>query len=116
MPSDYFVFTDGDIGRAAIELGFVGVILLAIVVFGLIRYIPLAGRTLMGTQSEDLGLGIAPLIMAAAVFLLIGSPFSSVPHGIIWWFFFGALLKLAMDHQETMLAEVAETEPPAAAT
>ena len=116
MPSDYFVFTDGDIGRAAIELGLVGVVLLAIVVFGLIRYIPLAGRTLMGTQSEDIGLGIAPLIIAAAVFLLIGSPFSSVPHGIIWWFFFGALLKLAMDRQETMLAEVAEAEPPPAAT
>jgi len=113
MPADYFVFTDGDIGRAAVELGIVGVILLAFVVFGLIRYIPLAARTLMGTSSEDVSLGVAPLVIAAAVFLLIGSPFSSVPHGIIWWFFFGALLKLAMDRQTSLLQPAtAPTAPP----
>ena len=113
MPTDYFVFTDGDIGRAAIELGIIGVVLLAFVVFGLIRYIPLAARTLMGTSSEDVSLGAAPLVIAAAVFLLIGSPFSSVPHGIIWWFFFGGLLKLAMDRQASLLQPAtAPTTPP----
>ncbi len=113
MPADYFVFTDGDIGRAAVELGIIGVVLLAVVVFGLIRYIPLAARTLIGTSSEDVSLGVAPLVIAAAVFLLIGSPFSSVPHGIIWWFFFGALLKLAMDRQASLLQPAtAPTAPP----
>ena len=104
---------DGDIGRAAVELGVIGVVLLAFVVFGLIRYIPVAARSLIGTSSEDVSLGVAPLVIAAAVFLLIGSPFSSVPHGIIWWFFFGALLKLAMDQQASLLQPAtAPTAPP----
>ena len=84
-------------------MGIVGLGVLALVVFGLIRYTPIATRTLLGTDGEDVALGIASLIMASAVFILIGSPISSVPHGIIWWFFFGAILKLAMIRHEASL-------------
>lgn len=95
-PRDYFVFTDGDIGRAAVELGIFGTIVLALIVFMIVRYLPWAMQKLRGTTSEDLALGAGALVLSAAVVLLIGSPFSSSPHGIIWWFFFGGLLKLAM--------------------
>lgn len=96
MPADYFVFTDGDIGRAAVELGIVGVFLLGAIVYMLLRYITWAVRQLRDSGASDIAYGIGALVLSAAVVLLIGSPFSTVPHGIIWWFMFGALLKLAM--------------------
>jgi hypothetical protein len=96
MPQGYFVFTDGDIGRAAVELGIVGLVLLALVIFGLVRYAPWTMRRLRKTEADDVALGFGPLLLSTAIIVLIGSPFSSMPHGIIWWFFFGAVVKLAM--------------------
>ncbi len=100
MPQDYFVFTDGDIGRAAVEMGVIGVLLLALVLFGLVRYAPYALRMLRNTAADDVALGIGALLLSAAVLVLIGSPLSSAPHGLIWWFLFGALLKLSIIRQE----------------
>ena len=104
-PTDYFVFTDGDIGRAAVELGWFGIAVMLLVIFGLVRYVPRASRMLLHTPAEDLALGIGPLLIATAVLILIGSPFATVPHGIIWWFFFGALLRLAMDRADRSAVE-----------
>ena len=100
MPSDFFVFTDGDIGRAAVELGIVGLGLLGLIIFGLVRYAPWTMRTLRGTRADDIALGFGPLLLSTAVVVLIGSPFSAVPAGIIWWFFFGAVVRLAMWPEE----------------
>jgi hypothetical protein len=36
------------------------------------------------------------LVLSGGVIIMIGSPLSSAPHGIIWWFFLGALVRLAM--------------------
>jgi hypothetical protein len=96
MPRDYFVFTDGDIGRAAVELGLVGLLLLALVIVGLVRYAPWTMLRLRNTEADDVALGFGPLLLSTAIIVLIGSPFSSMPHGIIWWFFLGAVVKLAM--------------------
>jgi hypothetical protein len=96
QPPGYFVFSDGDIGRAAVEMGIVGLVLLAVIVFGILPTVARATRVLRNTHSEDLGLGIGPLLLATGVLLLIGSPFSSAPHGILWWFLAGAMFKLAM--------------------
>jgi len=100
MPRDYFVFTDGDIGRAAVELGIVGLLLLGVIIFGLVRYAPWTMRTLRGTQADDVALGFGPLLLSTAVIVVIGSPFSAVPAAIIWWFFFGAVVRLAMWPEE----------------
>ncbi len=97
MPEDYFVFTDGDLGRAAVELGVVGVVLLALILVALLRYVPSALRALRASDADDIVLGAGALVLASAVLMLIGSPFSFVPHGVIWWFFFGALLRVAGD-------------------
>ncbi|HWO89069.1 MAG TPA: hypothetical protein VNL98_07955 [Gemmatimonadales bacterium] len=101
MPPGYFVFSDGDIGRAAIELGIVGLMLLAFVVFGLIPRAAAAARRLKDGADDDVAIGTAALILSGSLTILIGSPLSATPHAIIWWFFFGALLKLQIlrEHQ-----------------
>jgi hypothetical protein len=57
-------------------------------------------RTLRGTRADDVALGFGPLLLSTAVIVLIGSPFSAVPAAIIWWFFFGAVVRLAMWPEE----------------
>ncbi len=101
-PSDYFIFSDGDIGRAAAEMGVFGLLLLAVVLFGLVPYAVRAARHLVRTRSQPAALGIGALIVSTGVLLLIGSPLSSAPHGMIWWFLLGAVLKLSMLEHETI--------------
>src|SRR6266571_2671941 len=38
MPANYFTFSDGDVGRAAVEMGIVGVGLVLIIVVGFLPY------------------------------------------------------------------------------
>jgi hypothetical protein len=81
-------------------MGAVGILLLFIMTMGLLPYAARAARTLAGTDAEDIALGVGPLLLATGLGVLIGSPFASAPHGVIWWFMLGALLKLAMLEQE----------------
>lgn len=94
MPAGFFIFSDGDIGRAAVELGIVGLVVLGFVVLGLIPYAGRAARRLVGGPDDDVAIGSAALVLSGSLSILIGSPLSATPHAIIWWFFFGALLKL----------------------
>jgi hypothetical protein len=94
--------SDGDIGRAAVEMGVFGVLLLIVLVVSLLPYAVRAIRQLRGSAVEDAALGVGALIVATGILLLIGSPLSSVPHATIWWFLLGALLKL----------QILETERP----
>lgn len=96
MPPGYFVFSDGDAGRAAVEMGVVGLALLALLVFGLLPFAHRATRILRRTEADDLALGVGPLVLGTGTLVLIGSPLSAVPHGVIWWFLFGALIKVAL--------------------
>jgi hypothetical protein len=95
-PQGYFRGSDGDIGRAAVEMGVFGVILLVVIVVALLPHAARAMRHLVGSHAEDVALGSGALIISTGVLLLIGSPLSSVPHATIWWFLLGALLKLSM--------------------
>lgn len=99
MPAGYFVFSDGDAGRAAVEMGVVGLVLLALLVFVLLPFAHRAARVLRASAQDDLALGIGPLVLGTGVLVLIGSPLSTAPHGVIWWFLFGALVKVAMLEQ-----------------
>jgi hypothetical protein len=99
-PSEFFRGSDGDIGRAAVEMGVFGLLLLVVILVALLPHVARATRALLGTPAEDVALGAGPLIIATGVLLLIGSPLSSVPHATIWWFMLGALLKLAMLQHE----------------
>ncbi len=96
QPPGFFVGSDGDVGRAAVEMGVIGLVVLGIILVGLLPQARVAANALRGSDTEDLSLGIAPLLMATGVGVLIGSPFASAPQGIMWWFLFGALLKLWM--------------------
>ena len=77
-----------------------GIVLLFALLIVLLPYAARATRALIGTTSEDVALGLGTLLLANGVTILIGSPLSSVPHAVIWWFFLGALLKLAMIRYE----------------
>lgn len=100
-PHGFIVGSDGDIGRAAVEMGIFGLLLLALILIALLPYAAGAMRRLVHTPSEDLGLGMGALVIANGALLLIGSPLSSTPHATIWWFALGALLKLTVLEQDT---------------
>lgn len=95
-PPGYIVGSDGDIGRAAVEMGVFGLVLLALILVALLPYAARAVRALVGTAAEDLALGMGALVLANGILILIGSPLSSAPHATIWWFMLGALLKLTV--------------------
>ena len=99
-PEGFFVGSDGDIGRVAVELGVIGLALLLLLVFGLLPHVARALRVLRDTVSEPLALGIGALIVSTGLILLVGSPLTSAPHGTIWWFFLGALLRLELLEHE----------------
>jgi hypothetical protein len=96
MPEGFFRGSDGDIGRAGVELGVVGIFLLGVLVLGLLPYAARSARMLRGTRSEPIAIGLGAVVVSTGLVLLIGSPLTSAPHGTIWWFFLGALLKLAL--------------------
>jgi hypothetical protein len=98
MPKNFFVWSDGDIGRAAIEMGLVGLLLVGVILFFLLPVAYRSVRTLLDgdRDGEDVAFGVGALVLSTGGLVLIGSPLSSVPHGIVWWFLLGALIKLAM--------------------
>jgi hypothetical protein len=97
-PRGFFIGSDGDIGRAAVELGLFGLAVLTLTIVGLLPPAARSVRRLLGTKDEDVALSAGPLVLATGSLLLIGSPLSTVPHGTIWWFMLGALLKLYLLH------------------
>ncbi len=103
-PPGFTVGSDGDVGRAAVEMGVFGVALLVIVLAVLLPYTARATRRLAGTDAEDLALGIGALVLTNGVLVLIGSPLSSTPHATIWWFMLGCLLKLLSLADEALVA------------
>ena len=110
LPTSFFIFSDGDIGRAAVDMGVLGLVILAFIVFGLTPLTLKAARMLVATEEEGTALGIGGLVLSGGVIILIGSPLSSAPHGIIWWFFLGALVRLAMLRSQADAAEAEEPE------
>lgn len=95
-PEGFFRGADGEIGRAAVELGVFGILLLAIIAVGLIPYAARATRALRHTEAQDIALGTAAFVVPTAILFLVGTPISSVPQATIWWFMLGGLLKLWM--------------------
>jgi hypothetical protein len=101
QPQGFIVGSDGDIGRAAVEMGLVGIALLLLIVVGLLPAAARAVRVLREGDADDIALGVGPLIGATGLTILIGSPLSATPHAIIWWVLLGALLKLSMLREDS---------------
>ena len=110
MPPGYFVPSDGDVGRAAVEMGLIGLLLLVVLIVGLLPYAHRAARQLLKTKDEDLALGLGPLVLGTGILVLIGSPLSTAPHGVIWWFLFGAMIKVAMLERRRLAAQAEATQ------
>ena len=64
-----------------------------------------AARLLVGSDEEGLAIGAGALVLSGGVIILVGSPLSTAPHGIIWWFYLGALIKLALLRSRAEAAE-----------
>lgn len=95
-PEGFFRGSDGDIGRAAVEMGVFGIVLLLLIVAGLLPYALRAVRALRASAADDVALGIGAIVLSTAIVILIGSPLSASPHATIWWFMVGGLFKLWM--------------------
>ena len=51
----------------------------------------------------DVGRAVAEMgVVSTGVLLLMGSPTSTAPHCMIWWFLLGAVLELSMLQHETI--------------
>lgn len=92
--SGFFRGADGDIGRAAVELGVLGLVLLGLTVAVIIPRAARSVAQLRHSATADLALGIGAIILSTAIMFLIGTPLSSVPQATIWWFMLGGLFKL----------------------
>lgn len=99
-PEGFFRGSDGDIGRAAVEMGVFGICVLLLVVGVVLPHAAGAVRRLRHAANQDVVLGIGALVVSTGMLILIGSPLSSAPHGLIWWFLLGALLKLSITPDE----------------
>ena len=95
-PEGFFRGSDGDIGRAAVEMGVFGIALLLLVIAVVLPYAARSIKQLRHSASQDVVVGIGALVVSTGMMILIGSPLSSSPHGLIWWFLLGALFKLSM--------------------
>jgi len=95
QPPGFFIGSDGDIGRAAVEMGVFGILLIVFIVFAIIPKASQAVRYLKAGPNDDVALGIGAVIVSTSLIIFIGSPLSTAPHGMIWWIFLGIVLKLA---------------------
>ncbi|RMG44752.1 MAG: O-antigen ligase domain-containing protein [Acidobacteria bacterium] len=93
-PELHLIFSDGDFGRAMVEMGVVGLLLLAFILFTAIRGAHRSLQILRTSSSEDIALAVFGSAVMVGVTTLVGSPFLGIPHGVLWWFFLGALFKL----------------------
>jgi O-antigen ligase len=94
-PTFHPIFADGDFGRIMIEMGVLGVVLLALLLGTALRGAWRALQRLRGTPDEEVALAIVCGAFMIGAGTLVGSPLLSIPHGMLWWFFLGAVLKLA---------------------
>ncbi len=95
-PHFRMVFSDGDFGRIMVEMGVVGLLLLTYVLLTALRG---AFRTLYVLQDsphEEIALAIVGGAIMIGIGTLVGSPFLSIPQGMLWWFFLGAVFKMAV--------------------
>lgn len=93
-PELQLIFSDGDYGRIMVEMGIVGLLLLSLIMLRAIRGGIQSLRMLRTTPSQDAALAILGSSVMVGITTLVGSPFLGIPHGLLWWFFMGALFKL----------------------
>lgn len=94
-PTFHLLFADGDFGRIMIEMGVLGLVALVLLLGTALRSAWRAVRRLKGTPEEEIALAIVSGAFMMGIGTLVGSPLLSIPHGMLWWFFLGAVLKLS---------------------
>ncbi|MCX7752083.1 MAG: O-antigen ligase family protein [Blastocatellia bacterium] len=94
-PTFHPIFADGDFGRILVEMGVIGLVMLALLLGTALRSAWRALQRLKGTPDEEIALAIVCGAFMVSAGTLVGSPLLSIPHGMLWWFFLGAVLKLA---------------------
>jgi len=99
-PTFHPIFADGDFGRILVEMGAVGLGMLVLLLGTALRGAWRALQRLKGTSDEEVALAIVCGAFMIGAGTLVGSPLLSIPQGMLWWFFLGAVLKLAdLEHR-----------------
>ncbi len=89
------IFSDGDFGRIMVEMGVLGLLGLLLLLGTALRSAWRALQRLKGTPEEEIALAIVSGAFMMGSGTLVGSPLLSIPHGMLWWFFLGAVSKLS---------------------
>ncbi len=94
---------DGDLGKLMAELGIVGVVVIAWLLWSALR----DGYEIVKRHPEDilgtLGLGGFSLFFVCVLTFPTGSPFIGIPLGVLSWFFLGAAIGLDRSDREGAL-------------
>jgi hypothetical protein len=85
---------DSEYGRAAIEMGGVGLILILYLVGSLVVSTVRAGLALRGTRYGEMASALAALLLGYLPITLLGSPLYGPPISLLIWLSLGTLLKL----------------------
>jgi hypothetical protein len=86
---------DGDLGCLMIEMGVIGLVLFAAVLWAALKTVYDVLVKLRDTPVATVALASAACIVIAVMIFPIGSPFLGIPTGALTWFFLGTLQKLA---------------------
>lgn len=88
--------TDSDLGRAAVEMGVPGFLLVAYLIGAMVFHALRIGNRLRASPYATLSTPLAGLVVAFLPVVFLGSPLYGPPASLLIWSSLGALLKLEM--------------------
>ena len=91
---------DGEVGRLAVDMGLVGLIVYAfMMISGAIDAIRNMSK-LRDTPLAVVGVPAGAMFLIALTIVFTGSPFLAIPAGPLFWFFLGALERLTQEYRK----------------
>ena len=86
--------TDSDLGRAAVEMGFLGLLLVGYLIGAMVFHALRAGNRLRAGPSGSLASPLTALIVGFLPAIFLGNPLYGPPASLLIWSSLGVLLKL----------------------
>ena len=90
---------EGDLPCLAIEMGVVGIIVFARLIYLAAKLVFDCLHALRDTPAASLALACGGVWIVTIIVFPIGSPFLSIPTGALTWFFLGTLQRIAHQHE-----------------
>jgi hypothetical protein len=100
------ITVDSDLGRAAVEMGIPGFLVVAYLVSIMVLSAVRAGNRLRGSPYRSLALPLAGVVVGFLPLIFLGNPLYGPPASLLIWSSLGALLKLeALDSQRRVAVQ-----------